>query len=169
MDIFSSVAEMHNMQNVHGRYHFSLFAQSVDKSQKENVIKDVSCSSTTMLSQIKIERAKNNIKKILLARTSKQMPPSDRICSPVIPCDASGHLNPLPWHFSPCMKLSQTNVSGNYHFFPKGFFHPNFPDKYMQGRSVYGYWYPARNLELFESRLPYVDTPYLAKIIFLCI
>ena len=58
MDIFSSVAEMHNMQNVHGRYHFSLFAQSVDKSQKENVIKDVSCSGTTMLSQIKKEKGK---------------------------------------------------------------------------------------------------------------
>ena len=58
MEIFSSVAEMHNMKNVHGRYHFSLFAQSVDKSQKENVIKDVSCSGTTMLSQIKIEKGK---------------------------------------------------------------------------------------------------------------
>ena len=127
LHIWNSVAEMHNMQNVHGRYHFSLLAHSVDKSQKENVIKRRQLYWYHHgVPNKKRKGQKDNITKILLARTSNQMPPSDRICSPVISCDPSGHLNPLPWHFSLCMVLSQTNVSGNCHFFLKGFLHQNF-------------------------------------------
>ena len=150
METFSSVAEMHNMQNVHGRYHFSLLAQSVDKSQKENVIK----RRQLYWYHHGVPNKKEKGKKIILRKYCWQEPAikchrataSALLSSPVI----------LQVTWTLCLDISvfawcchKPTYLAIVIFSPRGF--PIQMFKYIQGQSVSGKNYGI--LKLFESRL----------------